>query len=373
MSSVGGAGYGGGVTESVDAWWARRQRSKGVDVPYPVGTYREAWQAYPTLIRQYHPEFNFGITLTQIPPAAEVLLLWECEVGHRFAATPEEQRSKPGTSRRRSTWCPDCASLAVHRATRARRMPVPDAPQVGTPFACGHPGIAPWTDPDADLRCLLCQRLEESAVNRSELLARVNPARRDALADETSPRARYSWVCAAGHGTYSAKVESVIFGSRCPVCANARAGAAAVPVGEAFVSSLAPRPASRAESELRQGIRDRLDVDLSPNAVRVARPFFAHIEVWPDIPIAELKVAIEYDTIGRDGLEHLGRREEVDRRKDRLLRAVGWEVIRIRVGKLLPIGEYDLVAAGISGVLLDRVIDRLGEIRGELFVSAYRR
>ena len=361
------------MAEPVEAWWQRRQFSSGAEVPYPVGTYREAWQAYPTLIRQYHPEFNHGITLTQIPPAAEVLLLWECEVGHRFAATPEEQRSKPGTSRRRSTWCPDCASLAVHRATRAKRMPSPDVPTVGTPYSCGHPGLAPWTDPAADLRCMLCQLLEERAVNRSELLARVNPARRTALAEETSPKARYSWVCSAGHGTYSAKVESVLTGPRCPVCKNARAGAAAVPVGEAFSSTLAPKPASRAESELRQGIRDRLDVDLSVNAVRVAKPFFAHVEVWPDIPIAELKVAIEYDTIGRDGLEHLGKREEVDRRKDRRLRAAGWEVIRIRVGKLLPIGDYDIVAAGVSGVLIDRVIERLGEIRGELYVSAYRK
>ena len=65
------------MVERVEAWWARRQFSRGVDVPYAVGTYREAWAPFPMLIRQYHPELNAGITLTQIPPAADVLLLWQ--------------------------------------------------------------------------------------------------------------------------------------------------------------------------------------------------------------------------------------------------------------------------------------------------------
>src|SRR6188472_632637 len=64
------------------------------------------------LIRQYHPELNAGITLTQIPPAADVLLLWQCEAGHLFAATPSEQRDRPGRERRRLAWCPECATLA---------------------------------------------------------------------------------------------------------------------------------------------------------------------------------------------------------------------------------------------------------------------
>ena len=99
------------MAERVEAWWARRQFSRGADVPYPVGTYREAWAPFPMLIRQYHPELNAGITLTQVPPAADVLLLWQCEMGHLFAATPTEQRERPGRERRRSAWCPECATL----------------------------------------------------------------------------------------------------------------------------------------------------------------------------------------------------------------------------------------------------------------------
>ena len=113
-------------------------------------------------------------------------------------------------------------------------------------------------------------------------------------------------------------------------------------------------------------------MDFGFNAVRVARPFFTRYEVWPDIVIDELRVAIEYDTTGRDGLEHVGRREESDRRKDRLLRASGWEVIRIRCGKLRAIGPWDIEAGGVSTKTVDRLIDRLGEIRGELIIASYR-
>jgi hypothetical protein len=90
------------VPEPIDAWWQRRQRSRNCAVPYPIGSYRSAWERYPVLIRQYHPDLNGGITLTQIPPAAEVYLVWQCEVGHVFVATPDEQRNRPGAQRRRS-------------------------------------------------------------------------------------------------------------------------------------------------------------------------------------------------------------------------------------------------------------------------------
>lgn len=107
------------------------------------------------------------------------------------------------------------------------------------------------------------------------------------------------------------------------------------------------------------------------NAVRTAQPFFTHLEVWPDIVIPELMVAIEYDTTGRDGLEHVGTREPVDRRKDRLLRRTGWEVVRVRGGKLHHLGPFDVTGTTVSGALVDRVVDRLREIRGDLIVNCY--
>ncbi|MFH8249527.1 zinc-ribbon domain-containing protein [Microbacterium sp. B2969] len=272
------------MAERVEAWWARRQFSRGVDVPYEIGTYREAWAAYPALIRQYHPDLNAGITLTQIPPAADVLLLWQCEAGHLFAATPTEQRARPGRERRRSAWCPECATLAVPPRVQPAGPPRPKRPK---------------------------------------------------------PRRE--------------------------VCAKTPD----LPVGEAFRSECAPKPASAVEAELRAHLVARLDLTTGCNAVRVARPFFDHVEVWPDILLPELRIAVEYDSIGRFGLEHLGTREDADRRKDRALRAAHWEVVRIRTGRLEKLGPYDLQLSSLGKKGVDRLIDVFRDIRGPLLVDAY--
>lgn len=312
-TDVGGLPHTVRMTERVELWWERRQWSKGREIPYRIGRFRSDWERYPVLVRQYHPDLNGGITLTQVPPAAEVYLVWECDSGHRFVATPEEQRQRPGRSRRRSTWCPECAALAQPRRPSASASaetitPVP----VPVPLECGHPR-------------------------------------------GTSRRA------------------SVDRPDRCLTCYHARAAADRVEVGVAFHSPWAPKPASAAEADLRQRLDARLDVDLGFNAVRVPRSFFHHLEVWPDIVIPELRVALEYDTTGRDGLEHVGRREDTDRRKDRMLRAVHWEVVRVRCGKLRPLGPHDVTASGVSDALVERLLDALREIRGDLIVNSYLR
>jgi hypothetical protein len=355
------------VTEPIADWWARRQWSKNTSVPYPIGTYRADWERYPVLIRQYHPDLNHGITLTQIPPLAEVYLLWVCEAGHRFVATPEEQRNRPGRERRRSSWCPECAALAVPR--RAPTLPV----AVADPYSCGHPRDPNRIEAGDDDRCYLCRRLDGAPVTREQLLSLVTPGLRVQLSDETGVTRKYRWQCPREHGTYEATIEKMLAGRRCRVCRNAAAAADRVEVGEAFASPWAPKPASAVEGDLRHRLAERFDFDPTPNAVKVARPFFHHVEVWPDIVISELRVAIEYDSVGRHGLEHVGRREATDLKKDRLLRAVGWEVVRVRAGRLQPLGPHDLVAGGVSDRLIDRVEQELGAIRGDLFVSAYRR
>jgi hypothetical protein len=274
------------MSESVAAWWARRQFSRGVEVPYPVGTYRAAWAPFPALIRQYHPEFNDGITLTQIPPAAEVLLLWQCEVGHLFAATPAEQRNRPTRERRRSSWCPEC--LAGAKPPRIR------------PAGEARPSIRSRARP-------LCTRTPELAV------------------------------------------------------------------GEPFASECAPATASAAEARLRMDLAARLEFTADVNAVRVGRPFFDHLEVWPDIVIPELRIAVEYDTTGRHGLEHVGRRQDADLRKDRRLRSAGWEVVRIRTGRLEKLGPFDLQVGTWGPRALGQLLDSFRAVRGDLIVGAYLR
>lgn len=264
------------MPEQVQSWWARRQWSKGSVVPYSVGEFRSEWERYPVLGRQFHPELNSGVTLTQVPPAADVYLLWECEVGHRFVATPWEQRQRPGRSRRRSTWCPECA---------------------------------------------------------------------------------------AGSGAGPERSSSRICGKT-----------PALAAGEPFLSDCAPRTASATEALLRHKLADRLEFTGDLNAIRVKQPFFNHLEIWPDIVLPELRVAIEYDTLGRDSLEHVGRREVVDRRKDRMLRSTGWDVVRVRCGKLQPLGPHDVHSSGsITGKLIDRIVDRLRSVRGDLIVNCYLR
>lgn len=296
------------MAEPVDQWWARRQFSRGTDVPYPIGTYREAWAPFPTLIRQYHPELNGGFTLTQIPPAAEVLLQWQCEAGHIFVATPAEQRERPGQRRRRSAWCPECTRLALSR-------PSPRMPVAREVEGEGRASTARFDRPT-----------RPTPQTRS-----ARPIRR--LCDKTPP----------------------------------------LPVGSPFRSVCAPKPASAVEAELRAGLEVRLALTTGLNAIRVARPFFDHLEVWPDILLPELRVALEYDSTGRHGLEHVGKREQADRRKDRAVRSAGWEVVRVRTGRLPALGPHDIVTSGVTKKTYELIIDELRTIRGPLFVDAYLR
>lgn len=284
-------------------------------MPYAVGTYRDAWVSYPALVRQYHPEFNAGVVLSQIPPAADVFLCWQCEVGHVFVATPDEQRSRPGRERRRSAWCPTCAEGA---GTRPRAPAVPMRPG----------------------------RLAETGTDW--LTTAGSLERRPLRPDRPASRRR-------------------------PVAVRVCPKTPGLPVGEAFVSSCAPPPASAVEEELRAGLTECLEFTSGLTAVRLARPFFDHLEAWPDIVVPELRVAVEYDSTGRHGLEHVGPREAADRRKDRALRGAGWEVVRVRTGRLPALGPYDIVTAGLSRQTFARLLDTFREIRGGLIVDAYLR
>ena len=291
------------MPESVEQWWSRRQWSTGREVPYEVGRYRDAWAPFAALVEQFRPERNHDLVLSQVPPAAEVWLVWVCAIGHEFVATPAEQRARPGSPRGGRSWCPVCAA----------------------PGALPGPG-SKWPRPA------------------------VRPQ-----ATERAPRPRAPRHVPAADAAIPT-VPSI-----------------EVAPGRAFRSPIAPRATSATEAAVRAAIEARLEVDLTPNAVRVRRPFFERLEVWPDIVIPELAVAVELDTIGRNGDEHVGRREATDRRKDQLLREVGWEVVRLRVRPLRALGPHDLVVPGMSQRAIDALVDRIGEARGELFVAAYRR
>ena len=298
---------------SVGEWWARRQWVTGLDVPYPIGSFRDAWAVFPRLVEQYHADRNHDLLLSQIPPAAEVWLLWVCGIGHDFVATPAEQRARPTRSRR--SWCPVCATPSA--LPPARKWP---------------PGIP---RPSAS-----APRLHNSGVG--------------AVAEALTGSSRR-----VGHHSVARSPELW------------RPISTVVP-GEAFVSAAASGATSAAEGRLRALLAARLDVDLSPNAVRVRQRFFGKLEVWPDLVLPELRVAIELDTVGRAGDEHVGERERSDRRKDKLLADVGWAVIRVRCAPLRALGPLDLVVPGVSARAADELVDRIGQLRGDLLVAAYR-
>ena len=289
----------------MEEWWQRRQRVTGTAVPYEVGRYRDAWSPYRALVEQFRPERNGELVLSQIPPAADVYLVWVCSIGHEFVATPAEQRGRPGRARASRSWCPVCATPSL----------LPPAPR--WPRLHNSGGAQP-----AGVDRTVARRVEPPATTATPELWRS--------AEEVAP-------------------------------------------GTAFRSARASRATSAAEGRLRALLAERLEVDLSLTAVRTRTPFFGRLEVWPDIVIAELGIAIELDTIGRNADEHVGRREVADRRKDRLLAEVGWSVIRMRCRPLRALGPDDLEVAGVSRAAVDALIGRMIETRGALLVHAYAR
>lgn len=296
---------------SVEQWWRRRQRITGLAVPSPIGRYRDAWAPFTALVEQYRPDRNHELVLSQIPPAADVYLVWVCTVGHEFVATPAEQRARPGRTRSSRSWCPVCSTPSL-------LPPTPRWPRLRPPEDANNSGDA-------------------SADGGARM-----PARR------VAPR----------HG---------------PPAPELRRSASEVRPGEAFRSDHAPRATSAAEGRLRALLAERLDVDLGMTAVRVRTPFFGRLEVWPDIIVPEFAIAVELDTVGRNGDEHVGRREGTDRRKDRLLGEVGWHVVRLRCRPLRALGADDLVIAGVSQSAVDALVERMGDVRGHLLVQAYAR
>jgi len=413
------------VPEPIETWWARRQRSRGADVPYAPGAYRDAWARYPVLVRQYRPEHNRGLLLSQVPPAAEVWLTWLCDVGHVFVATPDEQRHRPGRERRRSSWCPTCADLASPRRLPAVPMdPAPKRPRDASAGTDRDTGTDTDTDTDTDTGTVAVARAAAGpgadiragagtgaasrlgsgqmpvvdGGERAALLRRVGaasgrepgsaPTRRP-VRTTASRRPADGTPSRSAPGRTADETSSPSSSRRptdgTPVRRPAREQAARpprrrdqlcdrtpdLPVGEAFSSACAPPPASAVEEQLRADLSAAITFTPGVNAVKISRPFFDHVEAWPDVLLPELRVAVEYDSTGRHGLEHVGHREEADRRKDRALRSAGWEVVRIRTGGLEALGPHDLVVSGLTRSTVPQLLDVFREVRGDLYVDAW--
>jgi len=238
-------------------------------------------------------------------------------------------------------------------------------------FRCGHGADA--ADARIILRraCPLCMLIDETKRSRAELLRRVAPAGRAALAQETRIGAEYEWICTRGHSRYTASVRETLTGPGCPKCwKNAQAPAARFEGGVPFMKPGLKTRTSATEQRLRMLLGERIRLPHRVNAIRISRTFFGKPEVWPDITIPALKVAIEYDDPGRDKSLHRGLKEASDREKDAALVEVGWEVIRVRAGGLAALGPHSIVCTGVTVAVVDEILRLLVEIRGESAVGA---
>nr|WP_243862390.1 endonuclease domain-containing protein [Frigoribacterium faeni] len=252
--------------------------------------------------------------------------------------------------------------------------PAPKRPRADGPAAPAAPVV------DAGERAALLRRVGAAAAGRmggtAARAADGGPSRR--TADGLPSRRADDRPSRTAGDTTSTRPS--------PVTARARRAAPAprrpsqlcgatpdLPVGEAFSSACAPPPASAVEQELRADLTAAITFTAGVNAVRIARPFFDHVEAWPDVLLPELRVAVEYDSTGRHGLEHVGHREEADRRKDRALRSAGWEVVRVRTGGLEALGPHDLVVSGLTKSTVPQLLDVFRAVRGDLYVDAWLR
>jgi very-short-patch-repair endonuclease len=243
---------------------------------------------------------------------------------------------------------------------------------VAVSFGCGH-GAEAGSPGAVALRrnCPVCMLLHETQRSRGELLGRVAPPQRPALAAETRIGAEFDWRCQRGHDRFRASVVDVLTGPGCPkCCANAASPGSAREAGMPFMKPGLRVGTSMTEQRLRVLLGERLRLHHRANAVRTARMFYGRQEVWPDILVAELRIAIEYDDPGRSGRAHRGLKEGSDQEKDAALREVGWEVIRIRGGGLPPLGPYSIACRSVTADVADQVVRLMRVIRGDSAVDA---
>lgn len=237
-------------------------------------------------------------------------------------------------------------------------------------FGCGHGAAAATAVVTLARLCPLCMLIAETQRSRGELLRRAAPLERDRLAVETRIGAEYEWRCERGHDRYRATVRAQLTGTACAKCrSGAAAPAARREAGVAFMNPGLRTRTSMTEQRLRALLGERIRLHHRVNAVRVARTFFGRTEVWPDILVPQLRIAIEYDDPGRSRRAHLGLKEASDLEKDEALREVGWEVIRVRGGGLEALGPNDVVCRTMGAAVADEVVERMRRIRGAAAVA----
>lgn len=242
---------------------------------------------------------------------------------------------------------------------------------VAVRFRCGHgaePGDGAVTISRA---CPVCMLIDETQRSRSDLLRRVVPAQRARLTIETRIGAEYDWRCERGHDRFTATVREALTSPGCPKCRRNAAGpSAGREAGLAYIHHGLRTRTSATEQRLRTLLGERIRLHHRVNAVRIARTFYGRQEVWPDILVPQLRIAVEYDDPGRSRRAHAGLKAASDREKDEALHEVGWEVIRIRAGGLEAISPTSIVCRALTVDVVDEVVAMMRRLRGDAAVDA---
>ena len=241
-------------------------------------------------------------------------------------------------------------------------------------YACGHGTTGqPLTPEQRSGPCGLCVGIrelssaEEAWVEvREQFADQAAPAWQAPIrASLVPPAGRIEWLCEKGHPSFWMTIRQRQRYGGCKRCWGEAQSSDQQGPGIAYIRAGLRLPHSATELRLRELLKRYVRIPDGPNAIRVTTRVHGHNNVWPDIIIPRLKIAIEYDDPGRGGQHHTGEREAADRAKDSALREVGWEIIRVRVGGLGPLGKWDVVAARVTIPVVEAVVENMRVIRGD--------
>ena len=130
---------------------------------------------------------------------------------------------------------------------------------------------------------------------------------------------------------------------------------------------------SLTEQRLRALLEERIRVPRGVNTVRVNRMFYGKQEVWPDILVPALRIAIEYDDPGRSRRAHLrpeGGLRSREGRRPRRGRLGGHP--RARRQAWSRSARTASSARRCTADVADRIVARMAELRGDDAVDALR-
>ncbi|NMI55735.1 DUF559 domain-containing protein [Streptomyces sp. RLA2-12] len=326
---------------------------------YQVSATNNLAALFPSVARQLDPALNQGLTADQVLAGTHDVVTWRCPAG------PDHIWSQPVVARTaQGNGCPYCsgrrASVTNHLASRPELVAefdheanAPDTPETLAQSSRKRVWWKCSNGPDHRWRaavtsraksghgCPFCAGHRVSVTNSLHTLspqaaAQLDPALNDGLTAEqvtwSSPRP-VTWKCDDGH-TWNmpvrARTRALATGNGgCPFCYPYGMSQRQLAVASALAHAL-----------------PGLTVDSRPPAILAAgRPRYV------DVTVPELRLALEYD----GSYYHRGR-EQHDAAKSAALRAVGWQVVRLREAPLGRIDPGDLPVRIVPPVIADTLV-----------------